>query len=136
MDTRTCYCRNTKCKGYGQTGSDAQLHRYDIHRQAPRFQCGFCSRLVSSRAGTAYAGIRTPETTYRLGAKLLAEGMSIRAAARILGSGIILTDALDVVSDDKQSQNQFMIKIALGKRQRLAYESREALPEILFQRST
>jgi IS1 family transposase/transposase-like protein len=84
MDTRTCYCRNPKCKGYGQTGNDAQLHRYDTHRQAPRFQCGFCGQLVSSRAGTAYAGIRTPETIYRLGAKLLAEGMSIRATARIL----------------------------------------------------
>jgi hypothetical protein len=46
-----------------------------------------------------------------------------------LGSGIILTDALDIVSEDKQAQNQFMIEIALGKRQGLAHESREALPE-------
>jgi hypothetical protein len=35
-------------------------------------------------ADTAYAGIRTEEGTYRLGAKLLAEGLGIRATARIL----------------------------------------------------
>jgi IS1 family transposase/transposase-like protein len=84
VDTRTSYCRNPKCQSYGQTGRAAQLHAYDTHRQAPRFRCGYCGQLVSARAGTAYAGIRTPETIYRLGAKLLAEGMSIRAAARIL----------------------------------------------------
>jgi hypothetical protein len=46
-----------------------------------------------------------------------------------VGSGSILTDALDVVSDDKQAQHQFMVKVALGKRQRLSHEAREALPE-------
>jgi hypothetical protein len=46
-----------------------------------------------------------------------------------LGSGSILTDALDIVSDDKQAQHQFMIKIALGKSQGLSYEARKALPE-------
>ena len=45
------------------------------------------------------------------------------------GSGISLTDAFDIVSDNKQAQHQFMINIALGKRQGLAHESREALPE-------
>jgi IS1 family transposase len=40
--------------------------------------------LVWARTGTAYAGIRTGEMTYRLGAKLLAEGLAIRATARIL----------------------------------------------------
>jgi IS1 family transposase len=40
--------------------------------------------LVWARNGTAYAGIRTPEATYRLGAKLLAEGLAIRATGRIL----------------------------------------------------
>jgi GDP-L-fucose synthase len=44
------------------------------------------------------------------------------------GSGSILTDAFDIVSDDKQAQNQFMIKIIFGKRQGLPHESREALP--------
>ncbi len=84
MDTRTCYCRNPKCLDYGQTGSQAQLHPFGMPRHAPRFQCGRCGRLVWARTGTAYAGIRTGEMTYRLGAKLLAEGLAIRATARIL----------------------------------------------------
>ena len=46
-----------------------------------------------------------------------------------LGSGIILTDAFDIVSDNEQAPNQFMIEIVLGKRQSLSHESREALPE-------
>jgi hypothetical protein len=41
----------------------------------------------------------------------------------------MLTDAFNIVSDNKQAQHQFMIKIALGKRRCLAHESREALPE-------
>jgi len=40
--------------------------------------------VVDVRQGTAYAGIRTNLQTYELGAKLMAEGMSIRATARIL----------------------------------------------------
>jgi IS1 family transposase len=40
--------------------------------------------LIWARSGTAYAGIRTPEATYRLGATLLAEGLAIRATGRIL----------------------------------------------------
>ncbi len=84
MDTRTCYCRNPKCTNYGQPSSQAALHPFGIHRSAPRFQCGDCGHLVWARTGTAYAGIRTAEVTYRLGAKLLAEGLAIRATARIL----------------------------------------------------
>ncbi len=40
--------------------------------------------MVSARTGTAYAGIRTDLTQYALGAKLLAEGLGVRATARIL----------------------------------------------------
>jgi hypothetical protein len=40
--------------------------------------------VVSARTGTAYAGIRTDLAQYALGAKLLAEGLGVRATARIL----------------------------------------------------
>jgi IS1 family transposase len=39
---------------------------------------------VFARTGTAYAGIRTDLTQYALGAKLLAEGLGVRATARIV----------------------------------------------------
>ena len=84
MDIRTCYCRNSKCVNYGQATGVLSLRPYGNHRHAPRLQCRECGHLVWARSGTAYAGIRTLETTYRLGAKLLAEGLAIRATSRIL----------------------------------------------------
>ena len=84
MDTSTCYCRNRSCVLYGHSGHQAQLCPRGTHRHAPRFECGRCGHLVFARTGTAYAGIRMDEATYRMGAKLLAEGLAIRATARLL----------------------------------------------------
>ena len=84
MNTDTCYCRNRRCRLYGLAGERAQLKYHDWHRGAPRFQCRLCQALVSARAGTAYAGIRTDEITYRFGATALAEGLALRAAGRLL----------------------------------------------------
>lgn len=84
MDIRTCYCRNSKCVNYGQATGITSLRPYGNHRHAPRLRCRECGHLVWARSGTAYAGIRTLETTYRLGAKRLAEGLAIRATSRIL----------------------------------------------------
>jgi len=83
MDVSTCFCRNRRCDLYGRSGSQTRLVSYDWHAHAPRFRCLACGQLVSARAGTAYAGIRTDETTFRLGATALAEGLSIRATARL-----------------------------------------------------
>lgn len=84
MDYTTCYCRNPSCRLHGCTGKQAQLRFEDWHRDAPRFRCVICGSRVSARAGTAYADIRTDETTYRRGATALAEGLSIRATGRLL----------------------------------------------------
>lgn len=65
-------------------------------RRAARFQCLACGQLVSARAGTAYAGIRTELSTYRRGATALAEGLSIRATGRLLGV-------------DKDTVNQWLV---------------------------
>jgi IS1 family transposase/transposase-like protein len=84
MDTRTCYCRNRSCPLYGQSWPRARLRPRGTHNRAPRFECEVCGHLVFARTGTAYAGIRMDETRYRMGAKLLAEGLAICATARIL----------------------------------------------------
>jgi IS1 family transposase len=84
MDTSTCYCRNRSCVLYGQSGPQAQLRPRGTHNHAPRLECGACGHLVFARTGTAYAGIRVDEAMYRMGAKLLAEGLAIRATARLL----------------------------------------------------
>lgn len=84
MDTKTCYCRNRCCTVHGESGPGAQLHPRGTHNHAPRFECGACGHLVFARTGTAYAGIRVDEEKYRMGAKLLSEGLAIRASARLL----------------------------------------------------
>jgi MOSC domain-containing protein YiiM len=61
-------------------------------------------------------------------ARVVQDGTA-KVGDRVVGSGIILTDAFDIVSDNEHAQNQFMIEIVLGKRQSLAHESRETLPE-------
>lgn len=84
MDLSTCYCRNRRCRRYGQSGGKARLVSVGWHHGAQRWECGECGHRFSSRTGTAYAGIRTPEATYRKGVRQLAEGVSIRATARIM----------------------------------------------------
>ena len=82
MDLSTCYCRNRNCSCYGLTGKASRLQRAGWHRGARRLICLECGHKVSTRTGTAYAGIRTPELTFRDGIQQLAEGTSIRATAR------------------------------------------------------
>lgn len=84
MKTDTCYCHNRRCRVYGKAGISSRLVFRDWHNGAPRLQCTLCDHLVSARADTAYAGIRTEEATYQSGAQHLAEGTSIRATAGLL----------------------------------------------------
>ena len=84
MDLSTCYCRNRRCLCYGLTGKAARLQLAGWHRGARRWMCLECGHWVSARTGTAYAGRRTSEETFRNGIRQLAEGVSIRATARII----------------------------------------------------
>lgn len=85
MDIRTCDCRNRECRLDGLTGKKARLKFEDWHRGAPRFRCEACDQRVSARTGTAYAGIRTDEVTYRYAVTARAEGFARRATGRMFG---------------------------------------------------
>jgi IS1 family transposase len=82
MDVSTGYCRNRHCPCYGLTGQSTRLQFAGWHRGARRLTCLECGHWVSTRTGTAYAGIRTPELTFRDGIRQLAEGASIRTVGR------------------------------------------------------
>lgn len=86
MDLTTCYCRNRHCDRYGLAEPQARLVRAGWHRGAPRLECVACRPRFSARAGTAYAGIRSPGFLFRNGVRQLAEGASIRATARNIES--------------------------------------------------
>ncbi|NJM39585.1 MAG: IS1 family transposase [Anaerolineae bacterium] len=66
-------------------GDESKLRPHGNDRGEPRFRCASCRQVVEAREGTAYANIRTDLGKYELGAKLLAECMSIRAIGRVLG---------------------------------------------------
>jgi IS1 family transposase/transposase-like protein len=83
MQVDTCYCRNERCRVYGLSGAKARLNFADWHNGAPRFRCLVCEQRVSARTGTAYAGIRSDELTFRYGATALAEGLALRATGRL-----------------------------------------------------
>lgn len=84
MDYTTCYCQSPCCAMFGKTGPSAQLKLHDWQHGQPRFRCQGCGAIVSASSGTAYAGIRTDLEIYRRGTKALAEGVSIRATARLI----------------------------------------------------
>ena len=84
MDLVTCHCRHTRCTQCGKMGNALALQPHGSDRGEVRLRCTACGDVVSARTGTAYAGIRTDLTHYALGAKLLAEGLGVRATARIL----------------------------------------------------
>lgn len=83
MHIDSCYCRNRHCRLSGLAGAKARLRLDDWHRGAPRLRCLVCRQRVSARTGTAYAGIRTDELTYRYAATALAEGLALRAPGRL-----------------------------------------------------
>ena len=83
MHIDSCYCRNRHCRLSGLAGAKARLRLDDWHRGAPRLRCLVCKQRVSARTGTAYAGIRTDELTYRYAATALAEGLALRATGRL-----------------------------------------------------
>jgi IS1 family transposase/transposase-like protein len=84
MDVVTCHCRNTRCAQCGKMGNAPALPPHGSDRSEVRLRCTACGDGVSASTGTASAGIRTDVTQYALGATLLAEGLGVRATARIL----------------------------------------------------
>jgi IS1 family transposase len=84
MNLATCHGRHKRCGRCGKMGTAAPWQAHGSARGAVRFRCAPCGHVVFARTGTAYAGIRTDLTQYALGAKLLAEGLSGRAPARIV----------------------------------------------------
>src|SRR4029434_10910820 len=84
MNLVTCHCRNRRCAQCGKMGNASALQPHGSDRGEVHLRCTACGDVVSARTGTASDGIRTDLTQYALGAKLLAEGLGVRATARIL----------------------------------------------------
>ena len=84
MDVVTCHCRNTRCAQCGKMSNASALPPHGSDRGEGCLRCTACGDVVSASTGTASAGMRTDVTPYALEAKLLAEGLGVRATARLL----------------------------------------------------
>jgi IS1 family transposase len=89
--THKC-CPRQKCKAYGKFG-DAPVHdivgdgTYTTEHGEKRqmYKCKVCGHPFSETAGTPFFGLKTPTKTVCIALQELAEGLGIRAVARIRG---------------------------------------------------
>jgi transposase-like protein len=79
------YCPNRDCSKYGQVGA-GNLVKYGRSPQGrQRYQCKLCKKVFNDRIGTLFYGKRTAIKDIVESLAMVAEGMGIRAAARVKG---------------------------------------------------
>jgi len=85
-------CPNEGCLAYGRFGDDP-IHDIvgdgtytTVHGEVRQmYKCNVCQQLFSETAGTPFFGLKTPMRTVCIALQELAEGLGIRAVARIHG---------------------------------------------------
>jgi transposase-like protein len=79
------YCPNKECDRYGKVGQ-GNMVRYGKSRQGrQRYQCKVCKKVFNERKGTLFYGKRTAVKDIVESLAMVAEGMGIRATARVKG---------------------------------------------------
>jgi len=84
MDWESLYCPSRRCRYYGYPFSQGQLVRNGSSHGHKQARCGACGTNVSIRYGTAYLDLHADPAIFEMAVRALAEGNSIRAAARIM----------------------------------------------------
>jgi IS1 family transposase len=85
-------CPEEGCQAYGRLGDDP-LHDIvgfgtytTVHGEKRQmYKCNVCGKLFSETAGTPFFGLKTPTKTVCIALQELAEGLGVRAVARIHG---------------------------------------------------
>ncbi len=79
------FCPNIDCATYQQVGQ-GNIIAYGKSRQGrQRYQCKSCRRVFNEQKGTLFYGKRTAAEDIIEALAMLAEGMGIRATARVKG---------------------------------------------------
>ena len=79
------YCPNKGCSSYGQIGQGNIVHYGKSRQGRQRYLCKVCKKVFNERVGSLFYGKRTAEKDIVESLAMLAEGMGIRAAARVKG---------------------------------------------------
>ena len=104
------FCPNKGCSQYGKVGS-GNIVRYGKSRQGrQRYQCRVCKKVFNERMGTLFYGKRTAVKDIVESLAMVAEGMGIRATARVKG---IKHDTLSAWLREAGSQAQQVEEVLL-----------------------
>jgi transposase-like protein len=104
------YCPNKKCQEYGkvEAGNIVKYGKSPQGRQ--RYQCRVCKKVFNERVGTLFYGKRTAVKDIVESLAMVAEGMGIRATARVKG---IKHDTLSAWLREAGSQAQQVEEVLL-----------------------
>jgi len=85
----TSYCPNIDCKEYGLRGQGniSIRGRYGKGKERILLYCRTCGKRFSSRMGTPFFGLKITDDKIRQIVHHAAEGVGVRATARLLGLG-------------------------------------------------
>ncbi len=104
------YCPNKECDSYGKVGQ-GNIVRYGKSRQGrQRYKCKGCKKVFNERKGTLFYGKRTAVKDIVESLAMVAEGMGIRATARVKG---IKHDTLSAWLREAGSQAQQVEEVLL-----------------------
>jgi IS1 family transposase/transposase-like protein len=84
MDWETLYCPNRACRCYGKPFRQGLLVKNGATRGQKQALCRACGRSVALNYGTAYFELDSDPAIFEMTVRALAEGVSLRSAARII----------------------------------------------------
>jgi transposase-like protein len=104
------YCPNKGCSAYGkiEAGNIVKYGKSPQGRQ--RYQCRMCKKVFNERVGTLFYGKRTAEKDIVESLAMLAEGVGMRATARVKG---IKRDTLSAWLQEAGAQAQQVEEVLL-----------------------
>jgi len=84
MDWKTLYCPNRACRCYGKPFPHSLLVKNGATRGQKQAVCRACGRSIALNYGTAYFDLDSDPAVFEMTIRALAEGVSLRSAARII----------------------------------------------------
>ena len=104
------YCPNEECRVYGKVGIGNIVKYGKSPQGGQRYQCRVCKKVFNERKGTLFYGKRTAVKDIVESLAMVAEGMGIRATARVKG---IKHDTLSAWLREAGSQAQQLEEVLL-----------------------
>ena len=110
LATAGSFCPNRECSQYGKVGQGNMVGYGKSRQGRQRYQCRVCKEVFNERKGTFFYKKRTAVKDIVESLAMVAEGMGIRAVARVKG---IKHDTLSAWLREAGSQAQQVEEVLL-----------------------